>query len=97
MFCDCGSNDSAVINTRHVENGIKRQRRCQACSKSFHTLETLFVKPVFKESKLEDMQPDERGLYTEEAASAVKMQKVETRRKNEDRVADYFIEDDFDN
>jgi hypothetical protein len=40
--------------------------------------------------------PDERGLYTPEGAMSLKMQKVIARRKNEDRVSSYYIEDDYD-
>jgi hypothetical protein len=40
--------------------------------------------------------PDARGIYTPEAAVSLKMQKVVTRRRNEDRVSSYYIEDDYD-
>jgi hypothetical protein len=47
-------------------------------------------------------KPDDRGLYaTEKDVAAVKMSKVEVRRKNEDirnkdRVPSYFIEEEDD-
>lgn len=40
--------------------------------------------------------PDARGLYTPAAAVSLKMQKVVARRKNEDRVSSYYIEDDYE-
>jgi hypothetical protein len=40
--------------------------------------------------------PDSRGLYKQPDVTTLKMRKVETRRSNEDRVPNYFIEDDYD-
>lgn len=93
MFCDCGNKRSYVVNTLKKENGILRQRRCTGCNKSFHTLETLFTKPVIPKK---EPQPDERGLYTKADVREIKRKKVETRRANADRVPSYFIEDEYD-
>jgi hypothetical protein len=41
-------------------------------------------------------QPDERGLYTPEAAVSLKMNKTLVRRRNEDRVSSHYIEDDYE-
>jgi hypothetical protein len=38
--------------------------------------------------------PDERGLYKQPDVATLKMRSVENRRKNEDRVPSYFIEDE---
>jgi transcriptional regulator NrdR family protein len=90
MFCDCGGRKSSVVNTRNHENAVRRQRKCASCNKNFFTVE---IKELV--SNLAP-QPDERGLYTPEAAVSLKMSKTLTRRKNEDRVASYYIEDDYD-
>jgi hypothetical protein len=58
---------------------------------SLYTLPEKEVKPV--------IYPDARGLYQPKDVPAIKMQKVEVRRKNEDRkmrVSNYFIEDDYE-
>ena len=91
MFCDCGATKSSVINSRPTGNYIKRQRRCASCGASFYTKE----ERIIKTPKLTPV-PDTRGLYTPEAAVSLKMQKVVTRRKNEDRVSSYYIEDDYE-
>ena len=90
MFCDCGSRKSFVVNTRNHENAIRRHRKCTGCNKNFFTVE---IKELV--SNLPP-QPDKRGLYTPEAAVSLKMSKTLIRRKNEDRVASYYIEDEYD-
>jgi transcriptional regulator NrdR family protein len=90
MFCDCGSRKSFVVNTRNHENAIRRHRKCTGCNKNFFTVE---IKELV--SNLPP-QPDERGLYTPEAAVSLKMSKTLIRRKNEDRVASYYIKDDYE-
>jgi len=35
----CGTSDSRVIDTRQVENGIRRRRECVACHERFTTYE----------------------------------------------------------
>jgi hypothetical protein len=40
--------------------------------------------------------PDARGIYTPEAAVSLKMSKTLIRRRNEDRVASYYIEDEYE-
>jgi hypothetical protein len=62
------------------------------CNKLIYTLEKEVPPPEKKPVPL----PDERGLYKKPDAVALKMRKVENRRKNEDRVPSYFIEDDYD-
>lgn len=93
MFCDCGNKRSYVINTIKVDAGIRRQRRCTGCNKSFYTIETLFTKPVIEKK---EVLPDARGLYTKEDVREIKRKEVETRRANADRAPSYFIEDDYD-
>jgi transcriptional regulator NrdR family protein len=90
MFCECGDKRSAVINTLKIEKGVRRQRRCTGCNKSFYTLEALYLKPV-----TEKIKPDSRGIYTPNDAAKIKKAKVEVRRRIEDRVPSYFIEDDY--
>jgi hypothetical protein len=53
-------------------------------------METLFTKPV-----TEKIKPDARGLYTKPAVAQINKAKVEIRRRIEDRVPSYFIEDDY--
>jgi transcriptional regulator NrdR family protein len=90
MFCECGDKRSCVINTIKVEKGVRRQRRCTGCNTSFYTLETLYEKPV-----TEKIKPDARGLYTKPDVAKINKTKVEIRRRIEDRVPSYFIEDDY--
>lgn len=90
MFCQCGDKRSCVINTIKTESGIRRQRRCTGCKTNYYTMETLFTKPV-----IEKVQPDSRGLYTEPDIAKINKAKVEIRRRIEDRVPSYFIEDDY--
>jgi transcriptional regulator NrdR family protein len=90
MFCDCGSRKSSVTTTTRLENSVRRHRKCSDCKKNFFTVETREL--VSKQ----EPQPDERGLYTPEAAVSLKMSKTLTRRRNEDRVSSYYIEDDYE-
>lgn len=90
MFCECGSRKSFVTTTTKLENSIRRHRKCSDCKKNFYTVET---KELASKKK---PQPDERGLYTPEAAVSLKMNKTLTRRRNEDRVSSYYIEDDYE-
>jgi transcriptional regulator NrdR family protein len=90
MFCDCGSRKSSVTTTTRLENSIRRHRKCSDCKKNFFTVETREL--VSKQ----EPQPDERGLYTPEAAISLKMSKTLARRRNEDRVSSYYIEDDYE-
>jgi hypothetical protein len=85
------------MQTEHKTEGIRRRRKCEVCKKLFHTMESLYILPE-KEAK-PVIYPDARGLYQPKDVPAIKMQKVEVRRKNEDRkmrVSNYFIEDDYD-
>ena len=45
----CGSADSKVIDSRHIEEGnsIKRRRECLACQKRFTTFEILETVQIF--------------------------------------------------
>ena len=81
MFCDCGGRKSFVTTTTNMENGIRRHRKCASCKKNFFTVESRELASVKPE-------PDERGLYTQAAAAALKMNKALVRRMNEDRLAD---------
>jgi transcriptional regulator NrdR family protein len=90
MFCDCGGRKSFVTTTTKMENGIRRHRKCASCNKNFFTVE---IRELV--SNLPP-QPDKRGLYTPEAAVSLKMNKTLIRRRNEDRVASYYIEDDYE-
>jgi len=90
MFCDCGSRKSSVTTTTRLENSVRRHRKCSDCKKNFFTVETREL--VSKQ----EPQPDERGLYTPEAAISLKMSKTLARRRIEDRVSSYYIEDDYE-
>ena len=104
MKCECGGK-SSVTTTKQLSDGVFRRRKCDVCARCFATLESLAStagsgrhshdgtprkpKPV----------PDARGIYTKTAAAEVKKQKVEARRRAEDRKAhipNYFIEDEED-
>ena len=93
MFCDCGGRKSSVVNTRNHENAVRRQRKCASCNKNFFTVE---IRELASNLAPPQPQPDKRGLYTPEAAVSLKMSKTLIRRRNEDRVASYYIEDDYD-
>jgi hypothetical protein len=104
MKCECGGK-SAVTTTRQLVDGILRRRKCDACAKSFATLESYVTTPGSGVYQRKDgagnpkPKPDKRGLYTEKAAAEVKKLKVTKRRDAEDRkdrVSNYYIEDDFD-
>lgn len=90
MFCECGSRKSSVTTTVRMENSIRRHRKCSDCKKNFFTVETREL--VSKQ----EPQPDERGLYTPEAAASLKMNKTLARRRIEDRVSRYYIEDEYE-
>ena len=93
MYC-CNSK-TPVVQTEITVDGVKRRRKCSVCNKLIYTLEKEIPAPIKKPVPL----PDERGLYKPKDVPAIKMQKVEVRRKNEDRkmrVSNYFIEDDYD-
>jgi len=109
MKCSCGGK-SNVTTTEQKPNGVFRRRKCEVCKSNFATMEmeietfgTGSRNQYGETRKPKAMpKPDERGLYaTEKDVAAVKMTKVEARRKNEDRrekarVPSYFIEDEGD-
>ncbi len=53
-------------------------------------MEELYLKPV-----TEKIKPDARGLYSKPDVAKINKAKVEIRRRLEDRVPSYFIEDDY--
>jgi len=94
MKCPCGG-DTAVVETRTVDNTPKRKRKCELCNQSFYTLETFLEMAAGRSGRRP--QPNAQGLYTVPDAKEIKAQKVETRRRNEDRktrVPSYFIEEE---
>jgi len=95
MFCDCGSRKSSVTTTTRLENSVRRHRKCSDCKKNFFTVETRELVSPQSQPKSQP-QPDERGLYTPKGAMSLKMSKTLTRRKNEDRVSNYYIEDNYE-
>ena len=90
MYC-CRSK-TPVVQTEITNDGVKRRRKCSVCNKLIYTMEKEVPPPEKKPVPL----PDERGLYKKPDAVALKMRKVDNRRKLEDRVPSYFIEDDYD-
>ncbi len=97
MQCPKCNAVSSVSTTIQLDKEIKRHRRCKDCSHTFITLETILGSfPPGPKPKLPKPVPDERGIYTPAAAVKLKMQKVEVRRKIEDRVSSYYIEDDYE-
>jgi len=96
MFCDCGGKKTFVTTTTKIENGIRRHRKCASCNKNFFTVETRELASIKPAEELPTPQPDKRGLYTPEGAVSLKMNKTLIRRRNEDRVASYYIEDEYE-
>ena len=93
----CCDSKTVVVETQQREEGIWRRRRCDTCKKLFYTMEVLYVAPEkIPKPVIQAPRPDERGLYKPKDAVAIKTKKVETRRRNEDRVSNYYIEDDYD-
>jgi len=96
MQCPTCNAGSIVSTTVQINGEVKRHRKCKSCAKRFFTIETVIESgSVGRPPKLTPV-PDARGIYTPEAAVSLKMQKAVTRRKNEDRVSSYYIEDDFE-
>lgn len=63
----CGSLDSKVIDSRHIEesNSIKRRRECTACEKRFSTYEKIETMPIMVIKKSGVRQEfDRRKLLT---------------------------------
>jgi len=96
MQCPKCNAVSSVSTTIQLDKEIKRHRRCKDCSHTFVTLETILGSAPKGRPPKPRPVPDERGIYTPAAAVKLKMQKVEVRRKIEDRVSSYYIEDDYE-
>jgi hypothetical protein len=96
MQCPKCNAGSSVSTTVQLDGEVKRHRKCKACSNNFVTLESVIEStPVGRPAKQKPV-PDARGIYTPEAAVSLKMSKTLIRRRNEDRVASYYIEDDYE-
>lgn len=96
MQCPKCSASSSVSTTVQLDKEVKRHRKCKACGSNFVTIESVIeYVPVGRPAKPKPV-PDARGLYTRPDAVTLKMQKVEVRRKNEDRVSSYYIEDEYE-
>ena len=96
MQCPKCSAGSSVFTTVQLNGEVKRHRKCKACGETFVTIESIVQKqPIGRQPKQMPV-PDERGLYTPEAAMSVKMRKTLVRRRNEDRVSSYYIEDEYE-
>lgn len=98
MQCPKCSAGSSVFTTVQLNGEVKRHRKCKACANNFITMESVVdAEPVVGRPATKPKPvPDARGIYKPSDAAALKMQKVEVRRKNEDRVSSYYIEDDYD-
>jgi hypothetical protein len=96
MQCPKCNAGSSVSTTVQLDGEVKRHRKCKACSNNFVTLESVIEStPVGRPAKQKPV-PDARGIYTPEAAVSLKMSKTLIRRRNEDRVSSYYIEDDYE-
>jgi transcriptional regulator NrdR family protein len=96
MQCPKCHAGSSVSTTIQFNGEVKRHRKCKECGDTFITLESV-IEALPKGRPAKQMPvPDERGLFKNEDVSAIKMQKVHVRRKNEDRVSSYYIEDDYE-
>jgi Ogr/Delta-like zinc finger len=96
MQCPKCNAVSSVSTTIQLDKEIKRHRKCKDCSHTFITMETILGSVPRGRPPKPRPVPDARGLYTPEGAMSLKMQKVVARRKNEDRVSNYYIEDDYE-
>lgn len=97
MQCPKCNANSNVSTTVRLDKDTKRHRKCKACGNNFVTIESIVESLSVGRPAKQKPVPDPRGIYTPSDAVSLKMQKVETRRKNEDRVSSYYIEDDYDN
>ena len=87
MLCDCGGR-TEVVNTRQIDQGVRRQRKCVTCRASFLTTE-------YRDAPKPAPPVVEKPLA--KRAAEIHRKKVEARRKNEDRrsyVPNYFIEEE---
>jgi transcriptional regulator NrdR family protein len=76
MICrECNARSYVVISQRHA-TGVRRLRRCNNCGVSAYTFETWTNEPAPQPAK---------AVYTEAEVKAMKQNKVDLRRKNEDR------------
>lgn len=111
MKCECGGH-TLVSSTVQRPDGVLRRRKCAACARNFATMEYEVSTPGagahnhVRKAKAKTRakpktqavpKPDAQGLYTKPDAAEIKKQRVELRRKAEDRrmrVPNYFIEED---
>jgi len=56
----CGSGDSRVIDTRDVEDGIRRRRECQTCEQRFTTYERIAQVKLMVEKRDGRREPFDR-------------------------------------
>ena len=90
MLCDCGGR-TEVVNTRQIDQGVRRQRKCVTCRASFLTTE-------YRDApKPKPAPPPVVEKPMAKKAAEIQRKRVEARRKNEDRrsyVPNYFIEEE---
>ena len=90
MQCPKCSAGSSVSTTVQLDKEVKRHRKCKACGNNFVTIESVIeYVPVGRPAKQKPVPAATDTL-------SARVQKVEVRRKNEDRVSSYYIEDDYD-
>lgn len=75
MKCPACNGATYVIDTRQQVGGVRRQRRCKNCQQTHYSGEVW----------LATLSQAQKGAYTHEEAAAIKRQRVDARRKNEDR------------
>ena len=97
MLCDCGGR-TYVVNTRQLDNKIRRQRTCCVCKKWFYSIEVREFVPL-KDAPVAEPKPAPKPMA--KAAAKLQRKKVEVRRKLEDlkqekkmNVPSYFIEEE---
>ena len=98
----CGDEHTKVTQTEKRGTGVWRRRKCVECSHNFQSFEDLYIPkqrtqrpPVLPKLHSDKVQP----AMPKKDKELIKKIKTEIRHKNEDRrnqVADYYIEDDFD-
>lgn len=97
MKCSCGG-ETAVLETRTIDEMFRRKRKCGTCGEYFFTKE-VFLYAAKDNPNVAPAKP--KVLLTKPEVSKAQRKKVETRRKLEDikrerksKVPSYFIEEE---
>ena len=72
----CGYDDSRVLDSRPVENKIKRRRECMECGNRFTTFETTEKPLLMVEKKGGGFEPFDRGKLIRGVYNAIKKRPI---------------------